>query len=97
MKTSKMWRTLEVLRENPDGVTSEHLVSAHMDLYHHWSQRCSDLKKLNYIIVCEKTIGPDWAYKWTLMNPRHRHVEEYEAFPEVRPYVDRSGQAHLSI
>ena len=94
----KIWQCLKVLRDNGNTVEARYILEFHRGLYHHFSQRCGDLKRLyGYNIPKAVHIGPEeWDFRWTLLNPDYTHPKELEVFPPVPVYFE-GGQAIMDL
>jgi hypothetical protein len=106
-KLAQVWRVLQVLRENPEGVTSEMIVGNPevRGLYHKFGSRVADLRNhYGYNIPkAEKAHGEEWNYRWKLLHPEYQHPEERKALgmdappPAVKPYVDKTGNMNFDL
>jgi hypothetical protein len=96
-KIPKIWQTLKVLRDNPDGVNSRFLVQNHIGLYHKFASRCSDLRNLFRYDISEAELVEDWVYRWKLKDHSYMHPEERKVFPLPSAHFDNSGQGNMSL
>ena len=96
-KIPKLWQTLKVLRDNPDGVDSRFLIENHVGLYHKFASRCSDLRNLFSYDIPEAEIVEDWVYRWKLKDQSYMHPDEKKYYPLPQNYFDCSNQGHLGL
>lgn len=97
-RANKMWRSLKLLRQHPEGVTSLMITDniETRDLYHKFSSRRSDLLDLGYMITeAEKVDGPDWNYRWKLLNPEYTTPEEIKHLGQP-VYFTKGGQGEFA-